>query len=160
LLYLLHLKNPTPKEPPKTEPIPEEAPKNTKFAEPEPIKKKGDGEAFEAEPLKPKKGGAHKDLDFDISTEQRHHMPSQASGNKGGNGGAITTKTIDHKSMASSDNQPGSKIYRAEQKALIDEGKFKEAFDMDVNDIQSKYGEKYNSEIKELEDWYKSIGKF
>jgi hypothetical protein len=53
LLYLLHLKNPTPKEPPKTEPIPEEAPKNTKFAEPEPIKKKGDGEAFEASP-KPK----------------------------------------------------------------------------------------------------------
>ena len=53
LLYLLHLKNPTPKEPPKTEPIPEEVPKNTTLAELEPIKKKGDGEAFEASP-KPK----------------------------------------------------------------------------------------------------------
>ncbi|OXA82335.1 hypothetical protein B0A58_00220 [Flavobacterium branchiophilum NBRC 15030 = ATCC 35035] len=49
LLYLLHLKNPTPKE----KPVTEEPVKNNTLTEPEPIKKKGDGEAFEAEPLKP-----------------------------------------------------------------------------------------------------------
>ncbi|GEM56364.1 hypothetical protein B0A58_00210 [Flavobacterium branchiophilum NBRC 15030 = ATCC 35035] len=43
LLYLLHLKTPTPKE----KPVTEEQIKNTKLTEPEPIKKKGDGEAFE-----------------------------------------------------------------------------------------------------------------
>ena len=54
LLYLLHLKTPTPKEKPVTEEqIVEEPIKNTKLNEPEPIKKKGDGEAFEASP-KPK----------------------------------------------------------------------------------------------------------
>jgi len=52
LLYLLHLKNPSvPKEKPATEEkIVEEPTKNNNLAEPEPIKKKGDGEAFEAEP--------------------------------------------------------------------------------------------------------------
>lgn len=55
LLYLLHLKNPSvPKEKPTTEEkIVEEPTKNNNLAEPEPIKKKGDGEAFEASP-KPK----------------------------------------------------------------------------------------------------------
>ena len=53
LLYLLHLKNPTvPKEKPVTEEqIVEEPTKNNNLAEPEPIKKKADGEAFEATKL-------------------------------------------------------------------------------------------------------------
>lgn len=55
LLYLLHLKNPSvPKEKPVTEEqIVEEPVKNNNITEPEPVKKKGDGVAFEASP-KPK----------------------------------------------------------------------------------------------------------
>jgi len=54
LLYLLHLKTPTPKEKPVTEEqIIEEPTKNNNLAEPEPVKQKADGEAYEAEPLKP-----------------------------------------------------------------------------------------------------------
>ncbi|GEM56366.1 hypothetical protein B0A58_00200 [Flavobacterium branchiophilum NBRC 15030 = ATCC 35035] len=64
LLYLLKFKTPTPKE----KPVTEEPVKNNTLTEPEPIKKKGDGEAFEAEPIKPTfkelKNMAENTLDF------------------------------------------------------------------------------------------------
>lgn len=55
-----------------------------------------------------KKGGAHEDLDFDNTIEQRHHMPSQTYGNKEGKGGTITMEIVDHKFTASCDSKPGS----------------------------------------------------
>lgn len=42
----------------------------------------------------------------------------------------------------------------------MNEGKFKEAFDMDVQDIRSKFGDKYDESIQQLTDWYKNNGKF
>ena len=114
-------------------------------------------------PVKPNiqiKGGAHKNLDFDKTTEQRHHMPAQAAGNQGGEGGAITMKTTDHKLTASCDNKPGAKEYRETQKKLIEEGRFQEAFEMDVKDIHKNFGDDYNESIEQLRKWYKSRGKF
>ncbi|ATA88507.1 hypothetical protein CGC58_01400 [Capnocytophaga stomatis] len=116
-----------------------------------------------------KLGGAYKDLDFDNSiapnrkketVEQRHHMPSQYSGNKGSNGGAITMITDDHKQTASWDNIDGSKEYRQKQKELIEQGEFQEAFEMDVRDVREKFGDKYDEAIEQLRDWYKENGKF
>ena len=114
-------------------------------------------------PVKPNiqiKGGAYKNLDFDSTTEQRHHMPAQAAGNQGGEGGAITMKTTDHKLTASCDNKPGAKEYRETQKKLIEEGKFQEAFEMDVKDIHKNFGDDYNESIEQLRKWYKLQGKF
>ncbi|OOF40972.1 hypothetical protein BKK49_05420 [Rodentibacter rarus] len=114
------------------------------------------------------KGGAYKDLDFDNSphptlknttVEQKHHMPSQAAGNKGTNGGALTMETNDHKQTASFDNIAGSKNYRNKQKDLIENGKFQEAFQMDVDDIKRKFGNKYDDGIEQLTQWYKKQGK-
>ena len=147
----------------------EESTKKATNQEGESAKKEGVHEAFEADPIKPKKGGAHKDLDFDNSiaegkkvetVEQRHHMPSQNSGNKGGNGGAITMETLDHKKTASYDNLEGSKDYRAKQTELVEQGKFNEAFEMDVKDVKDKFGNKYDDAIEELTNWYKETGKF
>ncbi|GAD08309.1 Uncharacterised protein [Porphyromonas crevioricanis] len=117
-------------------------------------------------PIKSEKrlGGAHKDLDFDSSIatgkkretiEQHHHMPCQAAGNKGGNGGAITMETSDHKKTASWDNISGAKMYQERQRTLIEQGKFREAFEMDIQDIREKFGDKYDEAIKQLEEWYK-----
>ena len=123
----------------------------------------------EVTPQKPKSGGAHEELNFDRTiaegkkretVEQRHHIPSQAAGNKGGKGGAITMETDDHKKTASYDSLDGSDDYRNSQKKLVDEGKFEEAFEMDVKDIQEKFGDKYNDAIDQLREWYKSTGKF
>lgn len=86
-------------------------------------------------------------------------MPSQSSGNKGGKGGAITMYTEDHKLTASCDNKPGSREYRALQKKLMEEGKFWDAFDMDVKDLKNKFGNKYDDAVAELTDWYKRQGK-
>jgi len=36
------------------------------------------------------------------------------------------------------------------QKELIDQGKFKEAVQMDINDIHSKFGDKYDKAIGEM----------
>ncbi|WP_424405489.1 PAAR domain-containing protein [Pasteurella sp. PK-2025] len=114
------------------------------------------------------KGGAYKNLDFDNSPhptlknttmEQKHHMPSQSAGNKGTNGGALTMETNDHKQTASFDNIAGSKDYRNKQKGLIANGKFQEAFQMDVDDIRRKFGDKYDDGIEQLTQWYKKQGK-
>ncbi|TNH02973.1 hypothetical protein [Testudinibacter sp. TR-2022] len=85
-------------------------------------------------------------------------MPSQHSGNKGGNGGAITMKTPDHKKTASWDNIEGSKDYRDKQKELIEQGKFEEAFDVDVKNIKHKFDDKYDEAIEQLREWYKKNG--
>jgi hypothetical protein len=120
----------------------------------------GDATVKKPNETKPTLGGAHKDLDFDHSTQQRHHMPCQAAGNKGGNGGAITMDIADHKKTASWDSVEGAAEYRNKQRELMNSGKFEEAFDMDAADIQKKFPNKYNEEINRLRQWYKDSGKF
>ena len=104
-------------------------------------------------------GGAYKDLDYDPELHQRHHMPSQKSGNKGTTGGAITIEIEDHKLTASFNNKPGSSDYRKLQEELVKQGKFGEALQMDIDDITTKFPGKYDDAIKQLKEWYKSIGK-
>ena len=104
-------------------------------------------------------GGAYKDLDYDPELHQRHHMPSQKSGNKGTTGGAITIEIEDHKLTGSFNNKPGSSDYRRMQEELVKQGKFGEALQMDIDDITTKFPGKYDDAIKQLKAWYKSIGK-
>ena len=104
-------------------------------------------------------GGAYKDLDYDPELHQRHHMPSQKSGNKGATGGAITIEIEDHKLTGSFNNKPGSSDYRKMQEELVKQGKFGEALQMDIDDITTKFPGKYDDAIKQLKEWYKSIGK-
>jgi len=54
----------------------------------------------------------------------------------------------DHRQTASWGSSKDAKVYRAEQKKLIDDGKFDEAQQMDVNDVKSKFGKKYDSAIE------------
>ena len=46
-----------------------------------------------------------------------------------------------------------AKTYQAVQKGLIDSGKFKEAQQMDIDDIRSKFGGKYDDEIRQMEEY-------
>ena len=57
----------------------------------------------------------------------------------------------DHKNTASFGRKAGSDQYRADQKALLKQGKFQEAFDMDVEDITSQFSGKYDSSIDEAQ---------
>lgn len=66
-------------------------------------------------------------------------------------GVAIIMDTPDHKQTASFDNKPGSKAYRKKQADLIRNGKFQEAFDMDVSDIKKKFPGKYDNSIEQAQ---------
>lgn len=67
------------------------------------------------------------------------------------NGPAISMSQADHKNTASFGRKAGSDQYRADQKALLKQGKFQEAFDMDVEDITSQFPGKYDSSIDEAQ---------
>ena len=68
------------------------------------------------------------------------------------NGPAISMSQADHKNTASFGRKAGSDQYRADQKALLKQGKFQEAFDMDVADIKSKFPGKYDLSIKQAQE--------
>ena len=63
----------------------------------------------------------------------------------------------DHKNTSSFDNKSGSKAYRKKQAKLINSGKFKEAFDMDVQDIKNNFGSKYNNHLAQAEEYLSKL---
>jgi hypothetical protein len=100
-----------------------------------------------------KQGGRYDDLI--ANGAHRHHMPSdQASPLAKGDGPAIRMEPADHRRTASYGGGSGSpqQQYRDQQRSLIDQGKFDDAFLMDVQDIQSKFGSKYDQAILEAID--------
>jgi len=94
--------------------------------------------------------------------QHAHHMPAcdaypddfsefMDSYNGKPNGPAISMSQADHKNTSSFGRKAGSDQYRADQKALLQQGKFQEAFDMDVKDIKSQFPGKYDSSIDEAQ---------
>jgi hypothetical protein len=100
-----------------------------------------------------KQGGRYKDLTVGPD-QHRHHTPADsASPLSRGNGPAVKMDIADHKQTASHGSQGlEGKAYRAEQKRLIDQGRFDDAVQMDIDDIQGKFGDKYDDAILEMID--------
>ena len=97
-------------------------------------------------------GGSYKDLDKANpgrkNIEEVHHMPADSvNGLERNDGPAIVMDYADHKCTASYDHAPGADAYRLTQQKLIEAGKFMEAFNMDVDDIQMLFGNKYDGAI-------------
>ena len=67
-----------------------------------------------------------------------------------GKGPGIRMETGDHKKTASWGRKRTAQEYREKQKQLIAEGKFKEAQQMDIDDIHEKFGHKYDDAISEM----------
>lgn len=106
-------------------------------------------------------GGAYKPKYFGItSNKHRHHVPSkdsyQGTGLSKDRGGAIEMDDFDHVQTASYGSGPRAVAYRSLQSQLIQNGNFKGAFDMDINDIRTKFGSKYDSQIQAVEQYYRS----
>ncbi|HWZ63573.1 MAG TPA: hypothetical protein VNX02_11160 [Steroidobacteraceae bacterium] len=59
----------------------------------------------------------------------------------------------DHAKTASYKGSAGAKAYRAKQEELIKQGKFKEAQEMDIADVQANFGNKYNDAIEQLREY-------
>ncbi len=99
------------------------------------------------------KGGKHGQTKLPVGDGlDSHHMPSdKASPLSRNEGPAIQMDPADHRQTASY----GNPDYVAQQKAMIDEGGmkgFEDAFLMDVDDVQSKFGSKYDDAILEAID--------
>ena len=63
----------------------------------------------------------------------------------------------DHRLTASFGNSREALAYQAEQARLISEGKFMEAFQMDVDDLTSKFGTKYAKAIQQATEAAKNF---
>lgn len=108
-----------------------------------------------------KEGGTYRELfsKFKGSLKrndlQIHHVPANASSSETVmsrlDGPSILMTKKDHALTASYGNSLEAQSYRARQAKYIEEGNWKKAFEMDVKDIQSQFGEKYNDALKAAE---------
>jgi hypothetical protein len=104
-----------------------------------------------------KLGGRHRETTKPTNDGMdSHHTPAKASYKEKElnvkDGPSIKMKPEDHRKTASHPSQPGYKEYIARQKQLIDEGKVDEAITMDIDDIQSKFGQEYDEHILQMID--------
>ena len=76
-----------------------------------------------------------------------------------GDGPAIKMDKEDHRQTASCGNSREAREYREKQRELISEGKFREAIQMDIDDIKEKFGDKYDDAIAELMDYVDELEK-
>lgn len=86
----------------------------------------------------------------DINPHEIHHMPScESSPLERNDGPAIVMDANDHRMTASCGNSREAQTYRAIQKEKIVSGDFRGAFQMDVEDIHDKFGDKYDAGIEQ-----------
>lgn len=109
---------------------------------------KVEGKKAKAERL----GGAYKDIP--ANGGEVHHMPAKSvSPFSKGKGPAIRMDTEDHRRTASYGSSKDAQNYRAKQKQLIDQNQFRKAQQMDIEDVQSKFGNKYDEHIKQMKEY-------
>lgn len=98
-------------------------------------------------------GGSYSDVkkNSDGAKHEVHHMPADsASKLERDDGPAIRMDKSDHRQTASCGNSREAREYRASQKELIENGKFRDALKMDIDDIRDKFGSKYDKSISEM----------
>jgi hypothetical protein len=95
------------------------------------------------------KGGAHGVMKGPVGDGlDSHHMPSaDASPLPRDMGPAIKMDPADHRRTASFGSSASAVAYRATQRRLIQSGRFSQAFAMDVADVRSEFGNKYDGAI-------------
>lgn len=98
-------------------------------------------------------GGSYADVkkNSNSETHEVHHMPADSASNlERTEGPAIKMEKDDHRQTASCGSSREAREYQAVQKELIDNGKFREALQMDIDDIREKFGSKYDEAISEM----------
>ncbi|RCX11161.1 hypothetical protein DFR58_12737 [Anaerobacterium chartisolvens] len=65
-------------------------------------------------------------------------------------GPCVLMTKADHQKTASWGSSTAAKAYRAQQLELVKQGRHLAAMQMDINDIRSKFGSKYNTAISKM----------
>ena len=107
-----------------------------------------------------KSGGKYSDLPREQNVTERHETPCYTStGDKNrGRGPAICMDAADHKKTASFGNSIEARAYQNRQAELIKHGDYHDAIQMDIDDIRSKFGTKYDQAIDEMISYAMEIG--
>ena len=93
-------------------------------------------------------------------SEEVHHTPAKNSSHLSERDGpAIRMEKSDHRQTASCGRSKEAQAYRDKQRELIDNGKFIEAVQMDIDDIRSKFGDKYDKGIEEMLEYVNELYK-
>ena len=98
-------------------------------------------------------GGSYRDVkkNSDSNTHEVHHMPSDSSSPLDRmDGPAIKMEKEDHRKTASCGASIEAREYQAEQRRLIENGDFRGALQMDIDDIREKFGNKYDKAIEQM----------
>ena len=112
-----------------------------------------------------KLGGSYKDVrnqvvKNEVTDVEVHHMPAKSVSYLDVNDGpAIAMEKADHRKTASCGKTLEAAEYRNAQKEKIDKGDFMGAFQMDVDDIHSKFGNKYDKEIESAQKYIYDLKK-
>jgi hypothetical protein len=67
-------------------------------------------------------------------------------------GPAIQMDYQDHRNATSTGSRPAAQAHRNRQQNLVNQGRFGDAIQMEIDDIQSRYGDKYDEAILEMID--------
>jgi hypothetical protein len=107
-------------------------------------------------------GGSYSAIRNSGTGGEVHHMPAFNSFNgevalKHGQGPAIWMTVEDHRKTNSWGSSTAAKLYRADQKKLIQQGNFKQAMDKDIADVKGKFPGKYDAAITQAVTYYGTI---
>ena len=96
-------------------------------------------------------GGAYEAVRAANQGGEVHHMPAAAvSYLSRAEGSAIWMEAADHHKTASWGRSREAIAYRKSQQALIQQGQFRTAQQMDIDDIRLKFGNKYDQAITQM----------
>ena len=104
------------------------------------------------------KGGAYKAVREANVGGEVHHMPAaSASPLSVAEGSAIWMEAADHRQTASWGRSRSALSYRKQQQTLIQQGRFEAALQMDIDDIRSKFGSKYDEAMQQMLEYVETI---
>ena len=113
--------------------------------------------------LAEKTGGSYAEVKkiSDGNIHEIHHTPADSVTKFDyTDGPAIRMDKMDHRQTASWGNSREARQYREIQEKLVSEGKMRDAIQMDIDDIVSKFGDKYDESIKQMLEYCTQRGFF
>lgn len=112
---------------------------------------------FKIEEFPERKGGAYRDIPSKEGYE-KHHMPADSTTEiPFQEGPCIQMEIADHRQTASWGMSREAQEYRSVQKELREQGRFEDAFRMDIEDIREKFGNKYDEAISQAEEYMEQL---
>ena len=106
------------------------------------------------------RGGPHSEMKKPVGDmRDSHHMPARSVSPLHPEAGpAIQMDRADHLLTSSVGTTPEAVEYRTTIKALLEEGKWREAMALEIRDVRRVAGSKYGQAIREMLEYAKELG--